>query len=124
MSAGYRIETDAAQAMLTVTLEGFFSCEEIESLRRDLRLAIRSLGARPGSHVSLFDIRKCKIQSQDVVSAFKEMSDARRIAARKLAVVAGDSLMRMQLGRIIGSERQASYFDNVSAARRWLRAGA
>lgn len=120
MSAGYHIKAHAPQAMLVVQLEGFFSCEEIESLRHDLRQAIHDLRAPPGDHVSLFDIRKCKIQSQDIVSAFREMSATKGVTARRLAIVVGDSLMRMQLGRIIGPERNASYFDDVDAAKRWL----
>jgi hypothetical protein len=122
MSAGYQIETDPLQAMLIVTLEGFFSLEEIESLRHDLRRVIPGLRVPSGYHVSLFDIRKCKIQSQDIVSAFREMGAANGTVARRLAIVVGDSLMRMQLHRIVGPERSASYFDNVYAAKRWLAA--
>ena len=48
------------------------------------------------------------------------MSDTDGIVARRLAVVVGDSLMRMQLRRMIGPERNAKTFDNIISARQWL----
>jgi hypothetical protein len=123
MNSGYNIEIDHSRALLSVTLNGFFAYDQVESLRGDLRVAIRQLQCKPGSHVSLFDIRGCKIQSQEVVSAFRSMSDTDRIVARRLAIVVGDSLMRMQLRRMIGPERDAKTFDDAASARRWLTEG-
>ncbi len=119
MSQSYCIEPDFAAGLLSVTLHGFFSIDNVASMRFDLRAGIKELMRRPGDHVSLYDIRECKIQSQEVVSALRAMSDAKGVVARRVAVVTGSSLMRRQLPRIL-VDREARFFQDLEGAREWL----
>ena len=105
--------------LLSVQLLGFFSIEQMAVLRTELASAIDRLDRGPGKHMSIYDISECKIQSQDVVNAFRSMSDAKHVGARRLAVVTGGSLMRMQLSRILVG-RDTRVFNDKEDARRWL----
>ncbi len=120
MTASYKIEVRPIEALLKVTLTGFFACSDVKRLKTDLLTAIDSLHCQRGTHFALYDIRECKIQSQEIVHALRTMSDAKGIVARRLAVVAGNSLMRMQLARIL-VDREAMWFDDLPQALLWLR---
>ena len=120
MPASYKIEQKPADALLQVTLTGFFSAADVKKLSSDLLAAIESLPCPPGTHLALYDIRDCKIQAQDIVRSFRTMSDTKGIVARRIAVVAGKSLMRMQLPRIV-VDRDARWFDDIPEAAAWLR---
>ena len=119
MNASYSIDPDPVTGVLAVTLFGFFSVSDIAALRVELLEGIASIGRRPGTHLSLYDIRECKIQSQDVVRALRAMSDTKGVVARRLAVVAGNSLMKMQLSRIL-VDRETRLFADVGPAMDWL----
>jgi hypothetical protein len=121
MSASYSVNPERENNLLVVTLYGFFSVEDIALLRADLLRGIESLGCRPGQHLALHDIRDCKIQSQEVVNALRAMSDEKHVVARRLAIVAGNSLMRMQLKRILVG-RDCRIFEDLGWARHWLLA--
>lgn len=121
MSASYSVRIEPENNLLVATLFGFFSVEDMTSFRNDLLSGIEGLKCRPGQHLALHDIRDCKIQSQEVVNALRAMSDEKHVVARRLAVVAGDSLMRMQLNRILVG-RDSRVFKDLVSARHWLLA--
>lgn len=120
MSTHYHIELNPDLDLLQVTLLGFFEPDDIAALRLDLIGAIASLRCPAGEHLSLYDVRECKIQSQQVVQAFRAMSDRRGLVARRIAVVTGSSLMKMQIPRIL-VDRESACFDDPATARAWLR---
>lgn len=120
MNAAYTIDVNPRQRLMAVTLTGFLTWNVFVELRRDVAKAINQIGCPPGQHLALWDIKNAKIQSQDIVGGFRAMSDQSAVAARQIAVVAGQSLMRMQLRRLIGDERVFQTFDTVLEARTWL----
>ncbi|HVF93462.1 MAG TPA: hypothetical protein VM900_04025 [Sphingomonas sp.] len=101
-------------------MTGFLSADQIDELRAGLVQAIASLNCPRGTHRSIFDIRACKIQSQDIVQALRGMSETRGAVAQRLAIVVGESLMRMQLRRIVSDKRLARTFDDVRSAEAWV----
>ena len=123
MNANFHIDTDAASDLLKVTLSGFMSVDEMGLLRWSILAGMDTLHCRRGQHLAMYDVRTCKIQPQNVVAMLRSMSDAKGVAARKIAVVVGDSLMRMQLPRILVG-RDARMFDEVPPAIVWLKRGA
>ena len=120
MDMNFRIDIDPATDLVTVTLSGFMEAAAVEAFRLRLREALGSLNCGQGRHLALYDIRTCKIQSQQVVGMFRSMSDAKHVAARRIAIVVGDSLMRMQLPRIVVG-RDLRTFDEVGPAIAWLK---
>ena len=120
MDASYQIVIEPSRDLMRVTLTGFFTIDQIQALRAGLVAALASLSCPPGTHRSIFDIRACKIQSQEIVQALRSMSESKGITAQRLAIVAGTSLMRMQLRRIISQDRLARTFDDVRSAENWV----
>jgi hypothetical protein len=62
-----------------------------------------------------------KIQSQDVVTAFREMLGDPEQRSRRLAFVASQTLARGQLIRAL-SNREARCFEDAASAEAWLLA--
>lgn len=120
MSASFRIVGHKTTGLLDVTLGGLFEYGDIQRLQTALIDEVGRLGCAPGTHRSIYDIRDCKIQSQDVVQRLRKLSDRPGRVACKLAIVVGPSLMRMQLRRIIGEERAMQTFDDRPAALSWV----
>ena len=120
MSTHYRIEINRDLDLLDVTLLGFFELDDIAAMRLDLIDAIGLLRCPTGGHLALYDVRETKIQSQQVVQALRAMSDRKGIIARRIAVVTGSSLMKMQIPRILVN-RESACFDNRTTAKAWLR---
>ena len=120
MSTHYRIEISPEMDLLHVTLLGFFEPDDISAMRLSLIDAIGSLRCSAGEHLALYDVRECKIQSQQVVQAFRAMSDRKGIVARRIALVTGRSLMKMQIPRIV-VDRESACFDDLTTAKAWLR---
>ena len=119
MDVKFQVDTDPATDLLKVTLAGFMEATDVQALRHRVVEAIGSLRCDRGCHVALWDIRACKIQSQEVVGMFRSMSDERGVSARRIAMVVGGSLMRMQLHRIL-IDRDLRLFDDPDAAAAWL----
>ena len=120
MNVNFQVETDPANDLLMVTLLGFLEPTDVKLLHHGIRQALGSLRCAPGRHVAMWDIRSCKIQSQEVVGMFRSMSDERGVAARRIAMVVGGSLMRMQLPRIL-IDRDLRSFDDIEPAIAWLK---
>ena len=123
MDANFYVETHVPSDLLKVTLSGFLAVEEVEKLRRAILAGLNTLHCGRGCHLAIYDVRTCKIQPQDVVAMLQSMSGAKGVAARRIAVVVGDSLMRMQLPRIL-ADRDARTFDDIPPAIAWLKNGA
>jgi hypothetical protein len=114
------IETDTSRALVRATLEGFLEVEEVAAFFRQEQELVRSLGYRSGDYVLLFDARKAVIQSQDVVGAFMTQMLAVPLKARRVAVVGGASLARMQAQRVAQVRQDAATFSSIEDAEAWL----
>ena len=120
MDANFQVETDPSDNLLRVRLFGFLAIEDVEALRQRIRTALASLSCAKGHHIAVYDVRECKIQTQEVVARLRSMSDAKGVAARRIAVIVGDSLMKMQLPRIV-VDRDVRTFDAMGPAITWLK---
>ena len=110
MSASFVITSSPVTALLDVKFEGLFETEDLRRLRARLFKAIAGLRCASGEHRALYDVSGCKvppIQHQATVDELRRLSDRRGRVARRIAVVTGRSLMKMQLRRIVGGERSA-----------------
>lgn len=108
-----------ALRLLDVRLSGLLTCDDVKALMVLAGAAVERIGCAPDQHRSLYDIGACKIQSQVVVAALREgLGQANR--AHRLAIVAGASLMRMQLRRIVAADWNAAVFDERAGAMAWL----
>lgn len=100
-------------------MSGLFTHRDIAAFLEARARAHDELASAPNQHLTLNDLRDMKIQSQEVVAAFREMLAAPAFHSRRLAFVAGPTLARSQLMRALDG-REARCFDDVDEAEAWL----
>lgn len=119
MSADYAIIAEPEHSLIRIRMRGFFTPEDIAAFLEARRVAHRQLACGPNQHVTLNDVREMKIQSQEIVDAFREMLADPAYRSRRLAFVVSPTLARTQLARAIAS-RDAQCFEDPAAAEAWL----
>lgn len=122
MSASYSIDVDVPRDLVRITMSGFFAADDIAAFLATREAAHARLTCAPNRHVTINDLRGMKIQSQEVVDAFRAMLAAPRFRSRRLAFVAGPTLARSQLFRALAG-RDARVFESAALAEAWLFAG-
>ena len=118
----YSITSVPRQKLICARLSGFFAVEEVVKFGRAVQETSIALGCGPDEHLLLVDTTGCVLQSQEVVAAFQKLIQDSPLKSRRLAILCGDSLSRMQARRILMREG-AMLFDNEQEAERWLLSG-
>ena len=118
----YRIEVDARRHLLRLTLEGFWDADTVRAFARDEQAAVARLRCARGEHLVLADLSGFTIQSQEVVAMCKAFIDNATNASKRLALVAGDGLARIQYKRVMG-RAQMQMFTTIAEAEAWLLDG-
>ena len=119
MSAEFSIDADPSRDLIRIRMAGFFTQPDILAFVAARRAAHAELRCGPNQHVTLNDVRDMKIQSQDMVDAFRAMLSDPAYRSRRLAFIVGPTLTRTQLSRAIAG-RDARCFDDSWAAEAWL----
>ncbi len=119
MQPSFLFDVDVPRDLMRITLAGFFSPADLAAFRVARSDAHRQLACEPNQHLSIVDIRDMKIQSQDVVAGFEAILAEPQYHARRIAFVAGSSLARSQLRRIVQG-RATCFFESYESAEAWL----
>ncbi|KQN25166.1 hypothetical protein ASE86_02600 [Sphingomonas sp. Leaf33] len=122
MNAAFAIETRRDLNLLDVRMAGFFSLDDVARYRAAMTEASRALGGDPGQQRLLCDISEMRIQSQQVVEAFRENMADPLYARRRIAFVVSPTLARTQVQRAMGN-RTARLFLAREEAEGWLAEG-
>jgi len=114
----FSISTEPSKKLVRIEVAGMLTVADIAELYRQEQAAIREMGCELGAQVALVDVRECPLQLQEIVAAFQStMSHPTR--ARKVAMVAGGALSRLQAKRILQRD-DAAIFVDVGEAESWL----
>jgi hypothetical protein len=111
----YTIETDLRLKLLRITMSGFFDPEEVAIFTLDLRKAIAVVSGGNAYSV-LVDMRTCSLQSQAMVEAFQRFIEIRPHHAKRIALLAGKSVSRMQARRLLVDDRVRMFEDDADAS--------
>jgi hypothetical protein len=122
MEASFSFQVDRSRDLVRIRMAGLFTFGDIAAFLDARWRAHEELGCAPNRHLTLNDVREMKIQSQDVVVAFREMLADPAYRSRRLAFVANQTLARSQLMRALAG-RDARCFDDPEEAEAWLLAG-
>jgi hypothetical protein len=114
----YFISVDPTHCFTNVVLEGFLSPAEIAEFAADFRDAKTAHPKGTDHHLTIIDISQFKIQAQSVAEGFAGLLADPAIRSRRLALVVGDSPVKMQLRRMI--HENARIFDDEGSANEWL----
>ncbi len=102
-------------------MSGLFTLADIAAFLEARQRAHDDLGCAPNAHVTLNDLRGMKIQSQEVVAAFRAMLADPAFRSRRLAFVAAPTLARGQLLRALQDrDNHARCFNSAGEAEAWL----
>jgi hypothetical protein len=118
----YNITVDRPRRIVCVSMSGFFSEDEVSAFARDEQAAAASLRCPSGQFGLLLDAGGGVTQSQDVIGAFQALMVDLPLKAGRIAIVSGSALLKLQLRRIMTSER-TGVFDTIDDARTWIEQG-
>lgn len=119
MTAHFTVCADPARDLIRITLSGFFAADELAAFRDSLASAHTQLTCGPNRHITLVDASAMKVQSQDMVAAFRDVLADPAFHSRRLAFVVDPTLLRSQVRRALDG-RAAQWFANRPAAEAWL----
>lgn len=119
MSADYSIEVEPNRDLVRIRMGGFFTPEDIAAFLEARRIAHHELTCGANQHLTINDIRDMKIQSQEMVDAFRDLLADTTYRSRRLAFVVGPTLARTQLVRALDG-RNARCFEDFWKAETWL----
>lgn len=119
MSGEYSIQVEPKRDLVRIRMGGFFTPEDMQGFIEARRVAHQQLTCGPNRHLTINDIRDMKIQSQDMVDAFRDLLAAPAYRSRRLAFVVSPTLARTQLARTIAG-RNARCFEDFWSAEAWL----
>ena len=122
MNANFSFEIDRSRDLVRIQMDGLFTATDIAAFLDARRRAHAELGCAPNRHLTLNDVRRMKIQTQDMVAEFRLMLSDPAFRSRRLAFVAAPTLARGQLLRAL-QDRDARCFETIEAAEAWLFAG-
>ncbi|MBC9033267.1 hypothetical protein IAG41_12785 [Sphingomonas sp. JC676] len=119
MSAEYSIQVDPSRDLIRIRMSGFFTLADVDGFLAARAKAHAELTCRRNAHLTINDLREMKIQSQEIVDAFRAMLAAPEYRSRRLAFIVSSTLARSQLGRALAN-RHARCFEDSDAAEAWL----
>jgi hypothetical protein len=119
MTAEYSVTADPARNLIRIRMSGFFTSDDIQGFLDARQRAHAELTCPRNAHVTINDLRGMKIQSQEIVEAFREMLAAPGYRSRRLAFVVSPTLARTQLMRAVAG-RDVRFFQDSLMAEAWL----
>lgn len=119
----YEVVANLPEARVHARLSGFFSLDEVEAFGREEQDAARRVTLAWGWFDLLVDVSDGITQGQEVMGAFNGLLDQAEFKARRIALVVGSTLLRLQLRRVLASER-IGIFAEVEEGEAWLAATA
>lgn len=119
MSADFSFQVDPSRDLVRIRMGGFFTPDDIDAFLAARHEAHQQLTCARNQHVTLNDIRDMKIQSQEIVDAFRAMLAGAEYRSRKLAFVVSPTLARTQVARAL-DRRDAQCFEDMWRAEAWL----
>ena len=115
----FDIVVEPEHKLIRANLHGFFDPATVAQFGRAVQMASAGMGCRSGEHLLLVDTTGCTLQAQEVVGAFQALITDSPLKSKRIAIVTGGSLSRMQVRRILVRD-QALMFDDADDAEYWV----
>lgn len=122
MRATYSIHSDPDSPFFEMVLSGLFDVATGARLAADRDAALLALRCEPHSHYTLLDVSGCMIQPRDTADLFARIIANPPRRSRRMAMVVGSALARMQVDRLVAGRSEVALFDRRVDALAWLRA--
>lgn len=122
MSAEFSLQVEPARHLVRIRMSGFFTPEDFARFLDARNEAHAQLTCGPNEHLTINDVRDMKIQSREMVDAFRDLLADPHYRSRRLAFVVAPTLARSQLFRALDA-RSARIFEDPWIAEAWLYTG-
>lgn len=116
----YQIRFDARTRTLRITLSGLWTVEVLRGFGAEMMARRQQAG--DGDFDVLSDSRAFPVQTNDVAQAFTATMNAPIPGLRRIAVVVGSMLNKLQAGRVFTAPH-IRVFTDMAAAEAWLAEG-
>ena len=125
MDGAFHFRVVPDRDLIVTTIAGFFDDAVFARYLAARAAAFRELRCGPNQHLSLSDLREMKIQSQEIVAQFATLLAQPAHQSKRLGLVIGSSLARMQLSRALGTRAgaNAQLFLDYREAEQWVLTG-
>lgn len=115
----YRIEFEAKQKLVRMSLTGLWTRQILESYQRDGKLGLSEQGI--GSAGVLIDMRHFAVQTQEVVDTLLLLIASRGQSSNPHAfILSSSAIQKIQLGRMVTQLKNAAFFKEEGEALAWL----
>jgi hypothetical protein len=124
-SIPHSVTVDPARKLVVLTMSGVISPEDGAWMGEEVRAKVRSLGDAVGQHVTLYDFTDVPLVPQatlDQLCTTLRNPSIRYLWARKLAIVTGTTLGRLQAEKVKEVRADLELFDDRETALAWLLA--
>lgn len=119
MNGRYRIDVEP-WGFMRFTLSGLFDADVFARFVADREVAFAKLTCAPNAHLTLVDLRQCKLQPQVLADAFRRLMAEPHRRSLRMAFVFGDSPARMQVRRLLADRNDICLFTDEASAMGWL----
>ena len=109
-----------AQKLVSARLAGQLNHDDVVTFFKEAREAAASIGCGSGDYCLLIDADDVMVQQQDVVADFQRTLASSSVTARRVAVVTGSALLRMQGRRVLSAADRGATFATRREAIEWL----
>ncbi|WBO22353.1 hypothetical protein [Sphingomonas abietis] len=116
----FNFTIDPHRKLIRTTFSGFLTADEVMEWSRQEQAAVVAMGCGSGGFLLLVDSSGCAIQTQEVIGLFQQLVATSEYKARRIAIMRGSSLTRMQTRRIAGDKDYIGHFETITEAEEWL----
>ena len=118
----FKVEWDERRGSGVLTVQGFWTLADAAKFYPLLGSLVAMSRARHGHALILFDASNAVVQNGSLMQAASEKRDSDLRETDRVALVAGSSLLKMQIKRSNAALAATEYFISRSAADTWLHA--
>ena len=115
----YTVVPDPIHPLVRIHLSGFFDSAEVARFWREEQEVARAVLAQHGLYDLLIETPGGGPQGQEVLDAFRRIVTESPVKARRIAIVSGSTLLRMQIRRVFVSDT-FQVFATTAEAEAWL----
>ncbi len=114
-----RVTTEPHRRLVRAVMGGMLTIEEVDLFSREEQAAVRQMGLESGAFDLLVETIGNDVQTQEVMNAFQALITG-TFTARRIAIVRGGALVRMQSRRMTMLRPDCAVFEHVDDANDWL----
>lgn len=122
-SAPFTVDVDVGRGLFETAVIGFWTLDDVGNFARAITAAGRRILDETGcAPVSVCDYSAAGTQSREVADAMETMMRHPAVRSRRIGIVTGSALARMQARRLLAERPEVRFFAGREEAVAWVLA--